>query len=233
MKINNLKFGEVVKDRWFYDQWQYSMTFHLPEASCLRDLDHEAINMTLENRRQWRQIHQQRWQRGQTILVHMPRFNDITNDVIDDLHTVASTLLNHNEQFKLVVSINTAWVYTNDTKLLKQLSHLPCVKDQKFTKAVINRPRDVVVLKNSKHNHRSYFRRKKMTLQEKHTLVQFLQNHQDFVRLSPSLLEWMDNRFLWSQDYFFIDYTGASWLTMLSLVCPNIIRKTMQIKQAK
>jgi hypothetical protein len=209
------------------------MTFCLPEASCLRDLDHEAINMTLENRQRWRQIHQQRWQRGQTILVNLPRFNDITDDVTDNLHTVASALLNHAEQFKLVVSINTAWVYTNDIRLLKQLSNMSCVKDQKFTKAVINRPRDVVMLKNPKHDHRSYFRSKKINLQEKHSLVQFLENHKDFVRLSPSLLEWMDNRFLRSQDYFFIDHTGNSWLTMLSLVCPNIIRKTMQIKQAK
>jgi hypothetical protein len=102
-----------------------------------------------------------------------------------------------------------------------------------FTEAVINKPRDVVLLKNPKHTHRSYFRYKKITQQQKHNLVKFLENQQNFVRLSPSLLDWLDNRFFRSQDYFFIDHDGVNWLTMLSLVCPDIIRKTMQIEQAK
>ena len=209
------------------------MTFYLPEGSCLRELDHDAIEATIEGRRRWRQIQQQRWQRGQTILVNTGHYQEITKKIADDLHTVARVLIENSNKFKIVVSINTVWVYTNELSLLTKLADLSCVKDMSFTEAVINKPRDVVLLKNPKHTHRSYFRYKKITQQQKHNLVKFLENQQNFVRLSPSLLDWLDNRFFRSQDYFFIDHDGVNWLTMLGLVCPDIIRKTMQIEQAK
>lgn len=233
MKINNIKFREVAKDRWFYDQWQYSMTFCLQEATCLRDLDHKSIDQTLENRRKWRQIQQQRWQRGQTILVNTLNFQDITEQISQDLHAVADMLLNSQCKFKSVVSINTAWIYTNDLKLLKQLSNLSCIKHVGFSQAVIKRSRNVILLKNSQYHHRSYFRMQKLTGQQKQTLVKFLENHQSFVRLSPSLENWLMDGFLRTQDYFFVDHKDIGWLTMLSLVSPNSIRKTMQIEQDK
>jgi hypothetical protein len=226
-------FREVIRDRYYYDQWQYGMTFYLPEASCLRELDHEAIEVTLEGRRRWRQIQQQRWQRGQTILASTRQYHEITNKISDDLHVVARVLIENSNKFKIVVSINTVWIYTNEQDLLTKLADLSCIKEISFTEAVIKKPRNVILLKKPKHTHRSYFRHKKITQQQKHTLVQFLENHQNFVRLSPSLLDWMDNRFFRAQDYFFVDHTGVNWLTMLSLVCPDIIRKTMQIEQAK
>jgi hypothetical protein len=228
-----MQFKPVARDRLYYDRWLYGMSFYLPEVSCLRELNHEAIDQTLNSRRRWRQIQQQRWQRGQTILVNTLRYQDITEQMCNNLHRVAAVLLEHVDQFKLVVSINTAWIYTNSQDLLQQLADLPCVADATYTQAKINKPRDVVVLQNSKYNYRSYFRSKKLSLQQKKTLVQFLENHQKFVRISPSLEQWTDNMFFRSQDYFFIDHKDMSWLTMLSLVCPNIIRKTMQIQQAK
>jgi hypothetical protein len=56
----------------------------------------------------------------------------------------------------------------------------------------------------------------------------FLQG-QDEVRISPALAEWVDTPFNRTQDYFFVDYNAETWLTMLSLVRPGLIRKTVQI----
>jgi hypothetical protein len=64
-------------------------------------------------------------------------------------------------------------------------------------------------------------------------LVKFLQNHQNTVRLSPALTQWLPLSFNRTQDYFFVDYDSPLWLTMLALVHPGLIRKTMQIIQAK
>lgn len=226
----SMQFKPAHRDRLYYDRWQYGMSFYLPEVSCLRDLDHDAIDSTLNGRRRWRQLHQQR---AQTILGNTLRYRDITEQMCNNLHQVVSVLLEHADEFKLVVSINTAWIYTNSQNLLQQLSDLSCVTNVSCTQAKINKPRDVVVLQNPKYDYRSYFRSKKLNSQQKKTLVQFLENHQEFVRMSPALEQWTDNIFCRAQDYFFIDHNGMSWLTMLSLVCPNLIRKTMQIQQAK
>jgi hypothetical protein len=43
----------------------------------------------------------------------------------------------------------------------------------------------------------------------------------------------LDDPFLRTQDYFFVDHDTASWSSMLSLVRPGIIRKTLQIVTAK
>jgi hypothetical protein len=53
------------------------------------------------------------------------------------------------------------------------------------------------------------------------------------VRLSPALKSWISQSFNRTQDYFFVDHDSLTWLTMLSLVQPGIVRKTMHIIPAK
>jgi hypothetical protein len=47
--------------------------------------------------------------------------------------------------------------------------------------------------------------------------------------VSPALTEWIAEPFNRTQDYFFVDYNSESWLTMLGLIRPGLIRKTVQI----
>jgi hypothetical protein len=51
--------------------------------------------------------------------------------------------------------------------------------------------------------------------------------------MSPGLKNWVHDPLTRTQDYFFVDHNGSSWLSMLSLVRPGIIRKTLQIVAAK
>jgi hypothetical protein len=88
-------------------------------------------------------------------------------------------------------------------------------------------------LKNPIHNFRSYFNTTKLTANEKNILTNFLNNQKEYARISPALTEWCTNNFYRTQDYFFVDHNEMSWLTMLSLVRSGLIRKTMQIIQAK
>ena len=53
------------------------------------------------------------------------------------------------------------------------------------------------------------------------------------MRLAPSLVSWMDQPYLRTQDYFFVDHDSEAWPTMLALVQPGVIRKTQQIVTAK
>jgi hypothetical protein len=72
-----------------------------------------------------------------------------------------------------------------------------------------------------------------MTLQQKEHLQDFLFKQTENAKISPALQRWLDQPFNRVQDYFFIDHSTQSWLTMLALVNPGIVRKTMHIIPAK
>jgi hypothetical protein len=68
-----------------------------------------------------------------------------------------------------------------------------------------------------------------LSAQEKQQLVDFLKTQQDFVRISPAMIQWINQPFIRLQGHYFVDHDSPQWLTLISLVCPGIIRKTMQI----
>jgi hypothetical protein len=233
--LSNQQFSLVKKDRLFYDQYEYCIGFYLHEASCLRVLDHDYINDMITRRQQWREIAQQRWNQGSRQFANIlgRRHREITEKTVEDLHAVAELLLTAPEEFKLVVSVNQAYVYTNDSILINRLDRMPCLELKTYSQAVISRPKNTVVLKNPKHQFRSYFKTMNLTTQQKDHLESFLINQADHVRVSSALQKWIDCPFTRIQDYFFVDYNTQTWLTLLNLVQPGIIRKTMHIIPAK
>jgi hypothetical protein len=228
-------FKPVAKDRLFYDQFEYCIGFQLAEISALRELDHACIDDIIERRKQWREMAQQRWINGKqkhgTILRR--GWRDITDLTQANLHTLADALLTTAVPYKLVVSVDQGYVYTNKLALIDQLSAMPELSHKTYTQARIIRPKNTIQLKNPQHEYRTYLRATKLSAQEKQVLIDFLQNQQSHVRMSPGLKNWVHDPFTRTQDYFFVDYNTQSWLSMLSLVRPGIIRKTLQIVAAK
>lgn len=225
----------VAKDRLFYDQFEYCLSFHLDEISCLRDLDHTCIDDVVERRKAWREVARQRWMKGQrshgTIMSR--HWREITDQTRDDLHSLADVLLTTSVPYKLVVSVDQGYVYTNDMPLIDQLVAMPQLSCKTLAQAKIVRAKNTIQLKNPQYEYRTYFRSIKLTSQEKQVLIDFLQNQQSHTRMSPGLKNWVDDPFARTQDYFFVDHVGSSWLSMLSLVRPGLIRKTLQIVAAK
>jgi hypothetical protein len=233
------QFKPVVKDRLFYNRFEYSIGFHIDEASCLRELSHDQIDVMIERRRYWREIAQQRVAGtiksnifGNSQIIISRRHKEITEKTVADLHELAELLLTTQSEFKLVVSVNQARVYTNDQSLINQLSDLSSLTQKDYTRAVVGRPPNTIRLKNPRHQFRSYFKIIKLTSEQKEYLTNFLANQPE-VRISPALRDWLSAPFNRTQDYFFIDHNQMSWLTMLSLVRPGLIRKTQQIIAAK
>ncbi len=234
--MTTLKFKPVKKDRLFYNRFKYCLGFYINEASCLRILDHDYIDDMIERRKQWQEIARQRWVNGKQkhgITVSRSYIRDITEKTTKDLHALAEMLLNTTADFKLVVSMHHGYVYTNDTKLIDQLNVMAELTQKTYTKAKISRSKNTIQLKNPQHSYRSYFKTIKLSGQQKDQLMDFLHNQTSQVRIGPALGRWFDVSFNRTQDYFFIDHSTENWLTMLSLVCPGLIRKTMQIQQAK
>jgi hypothetical protein len=72
-----------------------------------------------------------------------------------------------------------------------------------------------------------------LTPSQKDSMFNFLGN-QEKIRVSPSLKFAMSNQHITrTMDYFFIDHDDDSVLIMLSLIVPNIIRKTLPITAYK
>ena len=234
---SNPKFKPVVKDRLFYNRFEYVIGFTVDEASALRDLNHDEIDRTLARRRDWIEIAQQRWNTGKKIIVKHNisgrQRKEITADTVKNLHSLAELLLTTAIDYKLVVSVNQGHVYTNDLTLIDQLDQLDFLTNKYYSQAQVNRPKNTIRLKNPQHQYRSYFKIAKLTAVQKDHLMDFLHNQKDSVRVSPALQRWIDQPFNRTQDYFFVDYDTSSWLTMLALVNPGLIRKTMQIIPAK
>ena len=224
----NLKFKSVAKDRLFYNRFQYCIGFHLAEATCLRKLDHDKIDEMLEHRKQWRKNAQSRWAGFQANEL-TNRWQDITEKTATDLHSLSTVLLNTTAEFKLVINFNQGYVYTNVKSLISQLKNMTELSNITLTQALINRPANTIKLKKSQHQYRGYFQELRLSAQEKKTLANFLQTQADFVRLSPSTREWTSMPSSRLHGYFFVDYDSSLWLTMINLVCPGVIRKTVQI----
>lgn len=233
--MTNLKFKPVRKDRLFYDRFEYCVGFNLDEVNCLRVLDHAYIDDMIERRKQWREIAQQRWVAGRQKhgIIMSRRWKEITEKTSQDLHSLATVLLSTTADFKLVVTINQAYVYSNDLHLIDELADMPELTYKTFTQAQICRPKNTIQLKNAQHAYRSYFKMVNLNAEQKDSLMFFLHNQRDLVRVSPALSRWFDQSFTRTQDYFFVDYSAPSWITMMALVQPGIIRKTLHIIPAK
>ena len=220
-----LPFKSVPGDRLFYDHWQYCISFRLEEVNCLRySLDVEKIDELLTRREVWRERVRQRWPQNNFVRPHNP----ITDTTRDTLYAFADFLKLSTDPYKMVISVNQCWIYSNSTLFLERIERLPFVNYSKFTEAVIVRPRNTVAVKHPNHNYRSYFRTTKLNNEEKDRILSFLQNQPD-IRISPALKEWIATPFNRTQGYFFVDYDSETWLTMLGLVRPGLIRKTVQI----
>ena len=246
-----LKFKTVLKDKLFYDNYRYCVSFHLDEITALKILDHEHIDIIIARRKTWREMSRHRLNGRNTAssipiitpmrmpgtpsITHIPqtiiskRWKDITEQTEENLHKLADILIKTSVDFKLVTSVNQGWVYTNSKTLVKQLDKMAELEFKEFKEVHINRPKNTVKLKNPKHTHRSYFKLTKISDAEKERLVNFFVNQQDHIRLSPALAQWTVTPFKRTQDYFFVDYTGEEWLIMIALINPSIIRKTSAI----
>jgi hypothetical protein len=231
-----LPFKNVSKDRLFYDQYRFSFGFVLPEVSCIRELNHDRIDDIVERRRSWRDAARLRWNtfnQSYGAKGWKYRHKPITDEMVDNLHNFAQQLLTTDHDYKLVTSTSTGYVYTNGVELIEQLAKLEYLKQKRYQQAVTNRPKNTISLKNPKHQYRSYFKSIKLPSEQKDFLIQFFENQKGYSRPSPSLVEWFEMPYHRTQDYFFVDHDSVAWLTMLSLVQPGLIRKTMQIITAK
>ena len=206
------------------------MSFELQECWIFRyTTDHAELDRRLTKQQEWRDKMRERWPAGSYDRYH----SAISDSTRANIHSMADFITGISNPYKIIVENKTMRIYTNDLNIVQAIEHIPFVQRRRYAQAVVDRPRDTVRLKNPRHCLRSYFRETRVTPEEKQAIGQFLTT-QPGIRIGSGLKSWIDDGFTrysskYTRDYFFVDYDSESWLTMLALVRPGLIRRTVRI----
>jgi hypothetical protein len=216
-----MTFTPVDKDRLFYDQYRYCISFFLEDAYALRSsnaLSHDSIDKHIAERHSWR-----------------ARFGykATTQDAIDKLHAVCDVLMASTGAYKKVVYSNGLNVYSNDLSTLQSLNDLHFVQYPVLSEAQVTLPRDTLLLKTSDYKFRTYFKMKGVTKQQMTNLNDFFKLNQEIIKPSTSLKKSVASYRSWLMDHHFVDHSDPKLITVINLVCPGITRKTLNIMAAK
>ena len=218
------------RSSWYYDQYEWCVTINIAEANCLRYLDPGQFESAIRNAKHWAE--NDRWTKD--------RVWSITKETA--LRETRDLLLAETESFKTVVSFNTVSIYTNHRNLADRLVNLDNdgVRLRLVRQAAITRPANVVQLRESQYAYRTYFKERKYTQDQRIMLANFLNARKDTLHPCGALMSWLTGQFLgyvrnrsYSRTHYFVDHDHPNEGTMLSLVMPGIVRKTMSIETTK
>lgn len=221
-KLPMLEFVLHSKDRFFYDQYQYGICVSIEEAGCLRAKSIKELHAVVNSRNKMRNLWADR------------RKDLITDQMTQNLITVWEELDAVRSNIKIVISYNILYIYSNDIQILQQLSQIKLLKFNHAVQAVIDRPRDVVFKTNPQFQYRSYFKELMMSQTDRERLAGFLSDRREFYGITNRLMSTLNNtqKYCWLQRHHFVEHNDAKDITMLSLVMPGLIRKTVPV-QAK
>ena len=212
------KFYPVGRDRLFFDQYRYSICFVMEEATCLRAKDSAEVLKNIN----WRNESRRRWNQGKG-----PISQECTANVMhmwDQLNSV-------DDQVKFTVSWDRVYVYANDPADLKRMAYQDYTTVQYAQEAMINRPRDVVVKKDPEFCFRTYFKDQVIDYEKGDRLRQFLLSRDQVYGFGNAFRAHLARKHNWFVlcRHHWIEHNSMADLTMLSLVCPGIIRKTVPV----
>jgi hypothetical protein len=230
LTASSLKIKVRKRDRLFYDQYRYCLHITLQDLYCLRDITNpnigfkdfaegivKRLNRNAELTRHWGRAWAQSYSKEQL------------DTIIADLNNLAIELWPHRTRIKMTFSGNSGYVYSDDLSLLRIVEKKNCSRAWSLTEAAVDRPKNTIQLTKSDYKIRSYFKERRLNLNQKKQLHDFLTNQTD-VKITGSMAYWFSqhDRF-WTRSYFFIDHTSELTTTMLEMLQPDLIRRSFPI----
>lgn len=212
----------VEKDRLFYDKWEYCAGFStVRDCSLLVKLEHSAIDRGIAWRNNYRSL-----------------TNTILPEDATKLHNICDVLINTKVPNKQRREWNTLFLYMNDLTLAQEILNNADIARCELKRAVITKPRDVLVRVNPVNKYRTYFRSRRYTTEQKNVLLNFYQNNKQDILFSESFRYWLvgtKNSYMsdWTQAHYYIDHDSTTWLSMINMLLPGSTSKTLTIQPAK
>ena len=213
------------RDRLYFDQWQYAFVFFVREAHLLRCRDVDQVRQQATMRQSWAHL-QDRY----------------AGNTVSNLVAVLTYINTITEPFKLVVSGSWGTIYTNDANLADNfLTNCDFVlpAQTRLKQAVVDRPRDTVLLLEPTYKLRSYFKSQQFPGSKIPALREFFAAQGNAIQPSPAMKRFLQETWRgvhvhhnhWFPDHYYVDYDNPVYATMLALIMPRPFRKTMTIVQ--
>ena len=205
----------VARSSLYFHKWQYVILFLLPEASFLRELDHERVDSAIRYRNEWIS------RRGGARI--------ITPDQQQTLHDTCDYLLARAHPFKKVVCGNGIWLYTNNLADFEDIGTIPTGEVMYVNQAEVSITPNAVVLKKPRHAYRTYFRERWLTNDELSTLRRYFDTRRDMFRQGPGFAKLVQGRRMWVASNYFVDHDEPNADFLINMAVPGIVRKTLPI----
>jgi hypothetical protein len=217
------------RDRLFYDRYSHCLKATVEYAGCLRELtgDEDKDIANVIRRLHIRHAWSTHFSTSSTLSDFPKAMNVHPPEKTKNTLVNLTSALSRSKSHRLVIGYHTVYIYSNDVDWLKQLSKMP-LDNVKFTQAQVNTSKGSVLIKNSTHKHRTYFKQTLLTPQEKIFVANWLKNQSD-IRMSPGLEKYCSNGHTRTYGNFFFDHSDLKLLQMLTLVRPNLVRETRNI----
>jgi hypothetical protein len=138
------------------------------------------------------------------------------------------------QDIKLQFLKDKVFVYSNDMIHFDQLVNLDVYDSLSITEVKLDRPRGTVKARYPGFQIRAYFRPTHITQQQRDNLTNFVQSNEPQLRTNIGLERFLTldpgrMSYLTLRDYFFVDLVDERLLSVLELMCPGLVRKTMDI----
>lgn len=231
--VSSLEPESLARDRLFYDEYEWCASFALDEASCLRYNGDSWPRYIHSVDRLWSYRNTSALPFRRRGINHGGSWNSpidaaSSTQQRDNLLDMAKFLWDHREHCKPVLYRRWISIYTNDPEMLADLCGRSYVHGIKLRRALVCRPRDVILRKNPTHRFRTFMRARRWTETQKNTLKNWLSAQQD-IRIGPALIHWFEQRWIWSRDYYWIEHDNRNFTLMLEMLHAGSIGPTLQI----
>ena len=217
-------------DRLFFDQYRYCIGAELHWIEACRSLDTDRIKDLID---MWdsHTYYRKKVNFGgswRTKEYYLPERLE------PSLYIANQWFIDNRQDVKLQFLKDKVFVYTNDIEHLNELKELDVYERLTVTEIKLDRPRGTVKARYPGFQLRAYFRPMQITEQQRNNLMKFINDNEINLRTNIGLERFIKSspkkyNYLTLRDYFFVDLRDERLLSVLELMCPGIVRKTMDI----
>ena len=218
----------------YYNAYEYAMTWQQDEIGCIRSLDQKKMQSHIRVRMEYEASRNSHYQR------YGEKFESkFTTRCRDNLEGMRALLATEIPPKKMVFFNNYLTVYTNNLGLHGRLMACDWIESVDLKRAELNLPPDTILLKNPQYQYRTYFRGRSLGKSQKGRLAAWITTQGDDIAASKSLQRFLDieinpTRVYWwrndaTESYYYIEHNSLQYETMLSMICPGMVRKTLPI----
>jgi hypothetical protein len=206
----------VSRDRLFFDRYKFCMRFRFDQSGRMRSLLHEDIRKSCV------------WT-NHAANITSSWISPVSAEHYNVMLQLSDLINSVTVEFKRIVFTEWQNFYTNDPEFFSQLAAVPGVRYITYHEAVVNQPRDTVVLEHSDYQWRSYFHERWYSQDQMNILSNFITSRPQQFFITKNWRNRLSNCHCWITRMFFVDHYDPQDVMLLNMVLPGCVRKTMPI----